>query len=167
MTVSDPTSFESPISMQSPRSKGTAAHSGRVGLGSTANSTRSSTSRFVGHPVSPSGSASGGGGEGEPSLGKFTQSLAEWLTTKFSELLDQECKKYELKLSTKDEETADLQRKIDKLTVYVADLAENLKELEDKNSKLESDLYLQNKEMTRIEAESASMKAFMKASLNL
>ncbi|KAL7485962.1 hypothetical protein ACHAW6_011555 [Cyclotella cf. meneghiniana] len=157
--------------MQSPRSKGTSPHSGRVGLGSTTNSTRSSAARFVGHPVSPSGSVSGGGvgvgGEGEPSLGKLTQSLAEWLTTKFSELLDQECKKNDLKLNTKDEEMADLERKIDKLTVYVGDLTENLKELEDKNNKLESELYLQNKEMTRIEAESGSMKAVMKASLNL
>ncbi|KAL3804635.1 hypothetical protein HJC23_008450 [Cyclotella cryptica] len=170
MNVSDPTSFESPSAMHSPRSKGTSSHSGRVGLGSTATSTRSSTTRLVGHPVSPSGSVSGSGGEvrgDEPSLGKFTQSLAEWLTAKFSDLLDQERKKYEHKLDTKDEEMTDLHSKISKLTGYVGDLSENLRELEEKNIKLERELHLQNKEMVRIEAESASMKAFMKASLNL
>ncbi|KAL7507279.1 hypothetical protein ACHAXN_006832 [Cyclotella atomus] len=101
------------------------------------------------------------------SLEKLSKMVSEFVMSNFSEVLEQERAKHEERYHLKIDEMAAMQELIDELNGKVDDLTNMVKRLEDDKSDLERDVHAKEKEITRLEAESDSMKAFMKQSLNL
>lgn len=151
------------ISLLTPRvpSKNASSPSGNS-RGSMTTPTRSSS-----YGASPISSPDSAGYTGMASLEKLSKMVSEFVMSNFSEVLEQERAKHEERYNLKLGEMTAMQDVIDELNGKVDNLTNVVKGLEDDKGDLEREVLAKEKEITRLEAESDSMKAFMKQSLNL
>ena len=98
---------------------------------------------------------------------KLSKMVSEFVMSNFSEVLDEQRTKYEDRYNIKLEEMEIMQNLIDELNGKVENLTHVVRGLEDDKADLEREVNVKEKDITRLEAESDSMKAFMKQSLSL